>query len=384
MLVICLFLVTTINVFSKSPYESINESSYRSTIRALEKPSWMGRYAYYNFVYTLDDEQYNKNEWKVSGSTIFYYRKGDCEEYAEFYKDGLDYHNIESEIYELYSMTEGHAITIFKYEGKWGYLDSSDNPYHYNFQSKEKAVLNYFGDETMISHPKAYALDEDIKTERSVYYLGIDRIDMDKHIVNSGYGLHLHLPGFPYYDEFYNDLAKGYGSYYKSPHKEAVGYLYELNKFYINGIGGAISTHGYYSSLMDSNKMGSIYLTGLNSRIGISGYFGDYTGIDFDFKVIDFSFLKSFVCIRNFDILDVKFDIDPFDFGLGFVAEKWDQDYLYGLNYILMSEKNEFDLILNVNNKKSGLTFNSKDFSLNMNYSYRDLQLADINIKVGI
>ena len=199
----------------------------------------------------------------------------------------------------------------------------------------------------------------------------------------SEYGLHIFMPGIPYYNNFEKDQHFSYRLYYKSLHKESIGYLYNLNKFNIDGIGGSLSTHGYYSSFIDSNKMGSLYLTGLKSRVGISGYFGDYQGIDFDFKVLDYNFLKSYLCIRNIKIWDVELNIKPFNFDLIFNLEKWDDDYVYGFEYTIFKEKG-MRLIINIDNKKSGFMIDLNNVLFDVNYSYREVSLVDFNIKVGI
>ena len=52
----------------------------------------------------------------------------------------------------------------------------------------------------------------------------------------------------------------------------AIGLLISTSNTYFSGFGFSYSTHGYYETLSDSQKMFSTYLTFFDSRVGISTF----------------------------------------------------------------------------------------------------------------
>ncbi len=366
--------------FAKSPYHVIDQNNYESVVRALKKPIWLEKFARYNFEYETDQQHYNKDEWFVSGKTMFYRKKGDCDDWAAFFNDVLQHHNIKSEQYFLFNHEMGHVVTIYEYKGLWGYLGSAmANTYEscYGYKSKEETLDNAWSGDVIISIPRWGPYNEEsdsestkkLEREAKNDYIGIDRLDLHKHLTECEDGVYVYSPLFSDYAEK-KDYGKSDDGYYKFPNKEAIGYLHKINSHFISGIGASFSLHGYYSTIYDSEQMLSLHATFLDSRLGISVYGLDFNGIDIDFNMVNERTIKTYICFRNYyEIIDIKTVLLPFWF-LKLNIEKIDKCLLYGSELYLFDGINFI-----IDTYQIGLGFDTDSFDMKLLYKQQGVKL---------
>lgn len=298
-LILVLVLAGSILAKNSTPYHSLNEENYFEVIRALERVEWLTNYCLAKFFYLSDEKQFGYSDYWLSGEEMFYRGKGDCEDWAAFQRDVLKLHNYQVETYGVFSNDSGHAIVIFPYKSGWAYMDCNGDILHSGYKTKEEAINAFYGKRTIFvwkSIPLPTYRYEVVRTPRYGYS---DRLTLHAHLTEA-------KPGFEFYFPAFN--------YTEALHKQAFGFLVPLrkNSLDLKGIGLSISDHGYYSdSLLTNKRMYSLHLQW--PSFGISGYLGDYQGIDLDFNPINYGWLKGYLCLRNLDeVMDYKIKLIPF------------------------------------------------------------------------
>lgn len=318
LILMILMVLLNINLFSKSPYHSLDENNYDNVVNALEKPEWLNNYCRNNFRYISDKNQYGADEVWASSETIFKNRAGDCEDWANFQLTVLQKHNIDAKLLGILNGLNSHMITIFNYNNKCGWMDNTGLYYPYNSQDelikfvcpkKNYQFINTYNEKEYIA--------PNIKTHNNKYAYS-SRLNLHLHLTECQYGLESFLP-------IKNNL-NGF----------AIGYLYNLNNPFFNGLGFSFSSHGYYSDFKTSNKMYSFHFLMINRILGISTYFGDYNGIDFDIHFINSKFIDGYVNCRNFgEILDYKLIFKPIKL-LNINSEIQDKEFIIS-SYIMVA-----------------------------------------------
>ncbi len=377
--IIIIFFIINTNLLSKTPYHSIDENNYNDVIRQLETPEQLANYMYYNFSYSSDYSEHHRSDWHYDSKAMFKKKTGDCEDYAEFANDVLNYHHIKSEIFFLVkSDYSAHAVCLFKYKGKINYIDSMSCILHSDFSSTNEALRDFFGRSTIFYEPKKDESDYRINETADVskyehHYIGYERLDLHYHLTKCDYGFHYYMPGF-YNNERMGDSGK---SYIKNPNKMAFGFLFPIKNEYFTGLGYSFSGHGYYSNFENSKKMLSCHMLFLNSRIGLTIHCIDYNGLDIDTKILDLSFIKSYICIRDFDVVDAETDFIIFYNFLNVIFEKVDKQYLYGIEINL-----DNTIVLKINNLEIGFKYNVKFINFGINFNLQEKNITKMNINI--
>lgn len=370
-LLILFSVITTIE--ASTPYKSLDRNDYYSVIKALKRPEWIFSYCEHNFTYYKDDQLYNKGNWVVSGRTMFQRQKGDCDDYAEFIYDVLKYHKYNPLLYWVWSINSGHAIVVFKYRHYWRVIDNIGFDER-KFNSKEDAINSMYRDDTIFTlnvkddenFTSFNVMDEDTYYDKNAHYINSDRLILHSHLTKVDAGIYFFTPAF---------------SYIESLHKEAIGCLFDVDSFWLNKIGFSISGHGFYAdNFIVSEKMYSTHFLFLNSKIGISYYFGDFNGIDVDVKILDNSRLGCWVCCRNFDeIIDIEINFSLIKDVLVIVGEKIDKEYLYGVDIYLLSDK---VVRYNINNINTSLSMDMDIIKVSFGYNFKFGDLSFVNIDI--
>lgn len=282
------------SLFAKSPYHSLDENNYEQVVNALEKPEWLNRYCKENFHYVSDKNQYGKQDIWVSSKTMFYAKKGDCEDWANFQYSVLKHHNINAELFGISDGQNAHLITMFYYKNNWSWMDVSG--LYQNYSTKNE-LLNSLTDNKKLNY-------QFINNYNEKEYSNNNFQNNKKHyMISDRLNIHLHLTDCPYGIDFFLPIKN-------NNHNFSFGYLHNLNNSLFNGIGFSFSSHGYYSDFKTSNKMYSFHFLIIKNIFGISPYFGDYYGLDFDIHCINLKFIDGYICYRNFgEIIDYKLNI---------------------------------------------------------------------------
>lgn len=92
----------------------------------LKTPQEIAGFIRKNFSFETDRRQFGvDNQWQDPG-TLLRTKKGDCEDFALFYKEMLGAHGLSSLLICLYGEGKSHAITMYRRQGKTVIMDDDE------------------------------------------------------------------------------------------------------------------------------------------------------------------------------------------------------------------------------------------------------------------
>lgn len=287
------------SLFARSPYYYFNQNKFDDVVAELKRPQWLAAYNQVNFQYASDYQEFAKFEYWQHPREFFQRKKGDCEDYAFWNDYVLQSHGYDSMVVAVGEPVLDHALVIFSEQGEKKYLDFYQildigaHPYSLPIEQVDSKNYNFYATQQYPDRGSKHS------TFSSVFEQRLQVLDHPSTI---------NLTGKNYF-ELYLPLV----NYTYLKNKEACAYGRKLASDV--AVFFSFAAFGWYSPNPKFNE--HLYGTTFSYRwMAVTGYLGDYQGVDLDFTLPVSKFFNLTTAYRSGNIWDwqVNFSTNLFDF----------------------------------------------------------------------
>ncbi|MFH1258300.1 MAG: transglutaminase-like domain-containing protein [Elusimicrobiota bacterium] len=288
-------------VFAGSPFYYFDQREFFDVTRELKRPQWLAAYNQDNFEYASDFQEFEQFDYWQKPQEFFQRKKGDCEDYAFWSNHVLKAHGYNPAVVVVGEPVLDHALVKFSENGEEKYLDFfrilDRQSYPSSLPIERLDPQSYH----LYSQRRDTAVNGRPVTSSSIFEHRLQTLDHPSTI---------NLQGLNYL-EVYLPLV----NYPAARNKEAVAYGRKLSSdlsLFLN-----FAAFGWYSPSPQYNER--LYGTTLAYRwAAISGYYGDYKGVDLDAAIPLNKFFSLTTAYRSGNIWDWQGNLTTNLFNLKF------------------------------------------------------------------
>jgi hypothetical protein len=291
-----LFFILCFSVFSEersfllSPYQSLNVNNFEQVREELRSPFQLYNYIREEFTYSHDTKFSNFYDYWMTPKDMFVRKTGDCDDYATFSQNILSYHGFTNVWIGGRWAGGGHAITVFKWNGKWHGIGNTHDVYEEGetIDGDINSISSNFGfssvwvifTNVVPSSRMVFSALENNKSK----WMSMDRVSAQQYVSS-----------VRFFGKQKSSFEYSFSPYLFNKNKMSLAYMHRFNNDWLK-LGISYSAHGYYLNMfnpLEFKEMNHVMWVHsvIKNRIGVSAYYdvsqGMYKGFDFDFKFFD-------------------------------------------------------------------------------------------------